>query len=92
MLGDKKNTEEAWDALASMRIGLDLAKKAKVQQLRRDFDDMKFRPGESVEGFGLRLQSLVSQLAVFDKVIEEEDVVAKLLRVVPTKYTQLALD
>jgi uncharacterized coiled-coil protein SlyX len=52
---------------------------------------MKFRPGESVEDFGLWLQSLVSQLAVFSKVIEEEDVVAKLLRVVPAKYTQLAL-
>jgi hypothetical protein len=55
MLGDKKNAKEAWDALASMRIGSDRAKKAKVQQLRRDFDDMKFRPSESVEDFGLRL-------------------------------------
>jgi hypothetical protein len=44
-----------------------------------------------VEDFGLWLQSLVSQLAVFGKVVEEEDVVAKLLRVVPAKYTQLAL-
>jgi hypothetical protein len=55
MLGDKKNAKEAWDALASMRIGSDRAKKAKVQQLRCDFDDMKFRPSESVEDFGLRL-------------------------------------
>jgi hypothetical protein len=76
MLGDAK---EAWDALTSMRIGSDRAKKAKAQQLRCDFDDMKFRPGESVEDFGLRLQSLVSQLAVFGKVMEEEDIVAKLL-------------
>jgi hypothetical protein len=68
-----------------MRIGSDRAKKAKVQQLRRKFDDMKFRLGESVEDFGLRLQSLVSQLAVFGKVMEEEEVVSKFLRIVPPK-------
>ena len=62
-----------------------------MQQLHRDFDDMKFRPGEAVEDFGLRLQSLVSQLAVFGKVMEEEEVVSKFLRVVPPKYTQIAL-
>jgi hypothetical protein len=48
---------------------------------------MKFRLGESVEDFGLRLQSLISQLAVFGKVMEEEEVVSKFLPVVPPKYT-----
>ncbi|XP_066354689.1 uncharacterized protein [Miscanthus floridulus] len=74
-----------------MRIGSDRAKKAKAQQLRRDFDDLKFKPGEAVEDFTLRLKSLVSQLAVFVKTMDEEDVVAKFLRVVPPKYTQIAL-
>jgi hypothetical protein len=66
-------------------------KKAKVQQLHRDFDDLKFRPGETVEDFALQLQSLVSQLAVFGKIMDEEEVVSKFLRVVPPKYTQIAL-
>src|SRR5579859_3095925 len=42
-------------------------------------------------GFALRLQSLASQLATYGKPIDDEDVVAKLLRVVPSKYAQLAL-
>jgi hypothetical protein len=87
MLGDKKNAKEAWDALASMRFGSDRAKKAKVQQLCCDFDDMKFHPDESVEDFGLLLQSLVGQLVVFGKVMEEEEVVSKFLCIVPPKYT-----
>jgi hypothetical protein len=91
MLGEKKTAKEAWEALASMRIGSDRAKKAKVQQLHRDFDDLKFRPGETVEDFALQLQSLVSQLAVFGKIMDEEEVVSKFLRVVPPKYTQIAL-
>jgi len=44
-----------------------------------------------VEDFALRLQSLASQLATYGKPIDDEDVVAKLLRVVPSKYAQLAL-
>jgi hypothetical protein len=50
-----------------------------------------FREGEAMEDFALRLQSLVSQLAVLGVTIDEEDVVAKYLRVVPTKYVQIAL-
>lgn len=75
-----------------MRIGSARAKKAKVQQLHRDFDDMKFRPGEAVEDFGLRLQSLVNQLTVFGKVMEEE-VVSKFLRaVLPKNHPDCSLD
>ena len=89
MLGEK-NAKDSWDALAPMRIGSARAKKEKVQKLRRDFDDMKFCLGEAVEDFRLRLQSLVIQLAVFGKVMEEEEVISKFLCVVPPKYTQIA--
>ena len=44
-----------------------------------------------MEDFALRLQSLVSQLAMLGVTIDEEDVVAKYLRVVPTKYVQIGL-
>jgi hypothetical protein len=50
-----------------------------------------FRKGEAMEDFMLRLQLLVSQLAVLGVTNDEEDVVAKYLRVVPTKYVQIAL-
>jgi hypothetical protein len=60
-----------------------------VQKLHYDFDDMKFHPSEVVD-FVLCLQSLVGQLAVFGKVMEEK-VVSKFLRIVPPKYTQIAL-
>jgi hypothetical protein len=90
-IGAKNTAKEAWEMLASFRVGLEQAKKAKAQQLHREFDDLRFRSGESVEDFALRLQSLASQLATFGKPIDDEDVVAKLHRVVPPKYAQLAL-
>ena len=90
-IGNKKTAKEAWDMLASFRVGSDRAKRAKAQQLRRDFDDLKFRHGEAVEDFALRLQSLASQLATLGKKLEEEDVVCKLLRACPAKYSQMAV-
>jgi hypothetical protein len=86
----KNTAKEAWDMLMSFRLGSDRAKKTKAQQLRR-FDDLRFKPGEAVEDFALQLQSIASQLATYGKPVDDEDVVAKLLRVVPAKYTQLAL-
>jgi hypothetical protein len=44
-----------------------------------------------VEDFSLCLQSLVSQLVAHDVTITDEEAVAKYLRVVPPKYTQIAL-
>ncbi|CAA0841943.1 cysteine-rich RLK (RECEPTOR-like protein kinase) 8 [Striga hermonthica] len=90
-LGAKDSAKAAWDALMAMRIGSDRAKKAKAQQLRREYEALAFRDGEAVEDFSLRLQSLVSQLAAHGVTITDEEAVAKYLRVVPPKYAQIAL-
>ena len=52
-IGNKQMAKEAWNMLASFRVGSDRAKRAKAQQLRRDFDDLKFHHGEAVEDFAL---------------------------------------
>jgi len=54
-LGAKKSAKEACEALKALRIGSDCAKKAKAQQLRREYDNLKFRDGEAVEDFSLWL-------------------------------------
>ncbi|CAA0839612.1 cysteine-rich RLK (RECEPTOR-like protein kinase) 8 [Striga hermonthica] len=90
-LGTKDSAKAAWDALKARRIGSDRAKKAKAQQLRREYEALAFRDGEAVEDFSLRLQSLVSQLAAHGVPITDEEAVAKYLRVVPPMYAQIAL-
>jgi hypothetical protein len=77
--------------LAPIRLGSERVRKAKTQQLRWDFEDLKFRQGETVEEFALWLQGLASQLATYGKSMEDEDVIFKLLRVVLPKYAPLAL-
>ncbi|CAA0836931.1 cysteine-rich RLK (RECEPTOR-like protein kinase) 8 [Striga hermonthica] len=90
-LGAKDSAKTAWDALKAMRIGSDRVKKAKAQQLRREYEALAFCDGEAVEDFSLRLQSLVSYLAAHGVIITDKEAVAKYLRVVPPKYAQIAL-
>ena len=74
-----------------MGVGSDRAKKAKAQQLRLEYEVLALRDGEAVEDFSLCLQLLVSQLVALAVAITDEKAVAKYLRVVPPKYTQIVL-
>jgi len=82
-LGAKDSAKEAWESLETMRLGGDRVRKAKAQQLRREYEAIAFRDGEAIEDFALRLTSLVSQLAQVGVDIGEEEAAAKYLRVVP---------
>ena len=53
---------------------------------------MAFKPGEDVDDFALRLNTLMQQLARYgDNNVDEERAVEKFLRVVPKKYSQVAI-
>ena len=85
-LGAKSSAKETWEAIAAMRIGLDRAKKATAQLLKQKYANLKFKDGETVEDFSLRLQTLISKLKSHDVTIDEEEAVSKYLHSVPTKY------
>ncbi|WVZ62954.1 hypothetical protein U9M48_012642 [Paspalum notatum var. saurae] len=89
-LGSKDSAKEAWTSLEAIRVGSNRVKKAKVQQLRREFETIAFRDGEAVEDFALRLTSPVSQLGTVGEVIKET-VVAKYLRVVSSRCAHVAV-
>jgi hypothetical protein len=63
-----------------------------VQKLCQLWDRLTFRPGEDVDDFALHLSGLVQQLAWHgDGNIDEQKAVEKYLRIVPKKYTRIAL-
>jgi hypothetical protein len=90
-VADKKTAKEAWDVIATMRVGDDRVKKAAAQQLHSQFDRAMFREGESVEDFALRLNGMVATLATLGEIVEEFTVVEKILRCVPPRLKQIAL-
>jgi len=90
-LGAKKTAKEAWEAIATMRVGSNRAMKATAQLLKHEYANLKLKDGESVEEFSLCLSSLISKLGSYDVTINEEEAVSKYLHSVPPKYIQIAL-
>jgi hypothetical protein len=79
----KATAVKAWEALRSLRIGSEVVRNARAQRLRMEFESIRFKEGESVDDFTMRLGSLVAALGTLGEVIKENQVVQKLLRVVP---------
>ena len=91
-LADKLSTKEAWDSVASACIGVDRVCRATLQQLRKEWVNLSFRPGEQIEDFALRLATLKQQMILHgERNLDEERAVEKLLRATPKKYTQLKI-
>jgi hypothetical protein len=90
MLAVKDTAKEAWDAITTIRVGADRVRDSKAQNFRKQYEDLRFKPGESVDDFGLRLQELVHQMDVHGAPVDDKKVILKYLRIVPKKYKQMA--
>ena len=75
----------------NMWIGDERAREASAQQLRRDFGNITFKEGESVDEFGIRIINLANNLRSLGDNITDAEVVKKLLQVVPERLNQAAV-
>jgi hypothetical protein len=86
----KRTAKEAWDAVKMMRVGVDRVKRATAQRLRKEFEAIAFRDGETLDSFAMRITALVNHLRSLGDQVDEEKVVEKILREVPERYAQMA--
>jgi hypothetical protein len=90
-LSKKLTAKEAWDAIAVARIGSDRARKTTLQALHKEWENLAFKPGEDVDDFTLRLNTLQQKMMQFgDDTYSEERTVEKLFRCISEKYKQIA--
>jgi hypothetical protein len=90
-LSKKRTAKEAWDAIAVAHIGSDRSCKTMLQALRKEWENLAFKPGEDVDDFALRLNALQQKIVQFsDDTYDEVRVVEKLFRCIPEKYKQIA--
>jgi hypothetical protein len=78
-LAVKATVAEAWEAVRSLRIDSEAVRNARAHQLRMELESIRFKEGESVDDFTMRLNSLVAALGTLGEVIKEQQVVQKLL-------------
>jgi hypothetical protein len=60
-LAVKATAHDAWEAIKQVRLGADWVREANAQHLRREFNNIEFKAGETVEDFSLRLNTIASQ-------------------------------
>ena len=90
-LGGKKTVKDAWEAVKLMRVGADRVKEVNAQRILKEFENIQFKEGESVDDFGMRIINLVGNLKTLGETISDERVVKKFLRVVPSRFTQIVV-
>jgi hypothetical protein len=73
-LAVKATAAEAWEAVRSLRIGSETVQNVRAQRLRMEFESIRFKEGESVNDFTMRLDSLVTALDTLREVIKEQQV------------------
>ena len=69
-----------------MRMGVDRIREATAQRLRKEFEQISFHDGETLDAFGMRITSIVNNLRTLGDTVEEVKVVQKILREVPGRY------
>ncbi|PKA46730.1 Retrovirus-related Pol polyprotein from transposon TNT 1-94 [Apostasia shenzhenica] len=77
---------EAWSILKEEFHGDSKIVIVKLQTLRREFENLHMKGGESINIFFSRVQTLVSQMKIYGEHVSDQKVVEKILRCLPTKF------
>ena len=88
-LAVKATAKEAWDAIKIMRVGDARVREAKT--LLKEFDAVRMRSGETLDELAMRMNGIANKPRTLGENLDEVKVVKKLLRIVPSKYTQVAI-
>jgi hypothetical protein len=72
-------------------LGSDRARMSSAQRVRRQYENISFLDGESLDDFMLRLGKMVHELEILGDPEESCKVAAKYLRIVPKKFVPVAV-
>ena len=79
-------TKEAWATLKTEFQGSSKVITVKLQALRHEFETSLMKNNESIQVFLARVSTIVAQMRSYGDQLQEETVVAKVLRSLPPKF------
>ena len=59
VMANKESAKAAWDDIKTVNLSVERVCRAKAQTLRREFDALIFKDGESMDEFVVRISTLV---------------------------------
>lgn len=60
-------------------------------QLKKEFGEIEFKEGETIDEFSLRIVGLANQIRVLDHPVADAEIVKKMLQVIPNHLSQIAI-
>lgn len=83
---DRSTSKHIWDSMKAKFAGSTKVKRAQLQSLRRDFEVLCMKEGESVTDFFSRTLAVVNKMKQYGETLTESKVVEKILRSMTSKF------
>ena len=79
-------SKKAWDTLETCYQGVTKVKNVKLQNLRRDFENLKMKENQTFDNLITQVIITVNQLRRYGEDLPDQRVIEKLLRCFPNKF------
>jgi hypothetical protein len=90
-LANKELALKAWESIRNIRVGADWVSEANAERLRQEFTKIRFKSGECVEDFSIRITAIANELRVLGDEVTDKEVMKKMLHSIPEKLEQVAI-
>jgi hypothetical protein len=79
-------SHKAWQTLKTAYQGMERVKTAKLQLLRKDFENLNMKESDSIDSFFTHVIGVITQMRTHGETIEDRRIVEKILRVLPSRF------
>ncbi|GAU38995.1 hypothetical protein TSUD_378710 [Trifolium subterraneum] len=82
----RNTTKEIWDSMRQKYQGSNKVKKAQLQALRKEYENLNMKIGESVEDYFSRTLAIANKMSVQGETLTEGTIVEKILRSLTSRF------
>jgi hypothetical protein len=86
-MANKPSARAAWEDLRIANLGIERVRRAKVHTLRREFNSLSFKDGETIDDFSVRINGVVQQLRTLGDEIDKVTIVTSSFKRFPRATT-----
>ncbi|XP_019447259.1 PREDICTED: uncharacterized protein LOC109350483 [Lupinus angustifolius] len=90
-IANAKTAKEAWDNLEKSYAGAEKVKKVKLQTLRREYELLQMKEGDSIADYFTKIRSLSNLMKGCGEVMKDQLVVEKVLRTLTSKFDHVVV-